>query len=172
MVAYSHLYLSFWNRRSLSLLIVGFIVGVCLTQMLILSTPSRHEYLPYDKLGEEGPAADVVAHQHTNENVSISKRLSNEVRVLCWILTSPKNHKSKAIHVKRTWGRRCNKLLFMSSKLDEELGTVTLTAQEGYNHLWGKTKEAFKYIYAHHLNDADWFFKADDDTWVSFLLEL
>ena len=51
-----------------------------------------------------------------NNEISLATNLTKEVRVLCWIMTNPKNHKTKAIHVKETWGQRCNILLFMSSE--------------------------------------------------------
>ena len=41
--------------------------------------------------------------------------LQQEVRVVCWIMTYPENHAKKAVHIKATWGRRCNRLVFMSS---------------------------------------------------------
>ena len=50
---------------------------------------------------------------------------------------------------------------------DERLGTVALPgAQEGWQNLWPKAIKALEYVWEHHRNDADWFLKADDDTWV------
>lgn len=95
-----------------------------------------------------------------------TRRSLGSPRLLCWILTCPRNHKSKALAVKQTWGTRCDKLLFMSSKKDETLGSIGLPALEGRKELWNKTREAFQYIHKHYINEYDWFMKADDDTYV------
>ena len=71
--------------------------------------------------------------------------------------------------MKATWGRRCNKILVMSSITDHEVPTIKLKLGEGgdnYTHLWGKTKSAFRHIYQNHFDDYDWFVKADDDTYM------
>lgn len=91
----------------------------------------------------------------------------NQVKVLCWILTSPSNHFKRAAHVKRSWGSRCDKLIFISTKEDANLGAIKVNVTEGRKPLWGKTKAGLKYIYDNFLNEYEWFLKADDDTYVS-----
>lgn len=106
-------------------------------------------------------AANTTSEEDTQD---IVEYLHNTSRVLCWIMTKPDNHLTKAIHVRNTWGRRCNKLLFMSTETDAVLGSIKLNVSEGREYLWDKTESALKYIYDYHLNDAEWFLKADDDT--------
>ena len=106
-------------------------------------------------------------------------------------MTGPNNHKKKAIHVKRTWGKRCNELIFMSSEegslsvnilsanvrirvlspggyshTDKTLPAVALPVGEGRENLWGKTREAYRHVWENYRDKADWFMKADDDTYV------
>lgn len=76
----------------------------------------------------------------------LADRLYDEVRILCWVFTIPENHKTKAWSVKNTWGKRCNKLIFMSTEDDSELGAVAMPVEEGRDHLWNKTMNAIRYV--------------------------
>ena len=39
-----------------------------------------------------------------------SNHIDNNSRLLCLVLTTPRNHRLKAVHVQATWGRRCSEL--------------------------------------------------------------
>ena len=79
------------------------------------------------------------------------RNVSSLTRIVCWIATYPANHYSKAIHVRKTWGKRCDKLIFMSSEADEELPSVNLQIPENRKNLWMKTRAGFKHVFEHHL---------------------
>ncbi|KAM4630092.1 glycoprotein-N-acetylgalactosamine 3-beta-galactosyltransferase 1 [Polymixia lowei] len=107
----------------------------------------------------------VLQHIHTGEDRNLAANLSQTTRILCWIMTGPKNLESRTKHIKFTWAKHCNKVLFMSS-VETDFPTVGLNVSEGRDQLYWKTIRAFQYIYQNHLDDADWFLKADDDTFV------
>jgi glycoprotein-N-acetylgalactosamine 3-beta-galactosyltransferase len=92
--------------------------------------------------------------------------LFQKVRIVCLVMTMPKNHEERAQHIKATWGRRCNKLVFFSTAYTSVLDPVILHMNETRDSLWAKTKIAFQYAHQKHLNDGDFFMKADDDSYV------
>ncbi|XP_077533198.1 glycoprotein-N-acetylgalactosamine 3-beta-galactosyltransferase 1-like [Haemaphysalis longicornis] len=97
----------------------------------------------------------------------VAKLLHDRVRVICFVLTHPANIRHKAVHAESTWGRHCNKLLFMSTQPDDALSSaLNLSVIEGRNTLWAKIKASLVELYNKHYNDYDWFFKADDDTYA------
>lgn len=67
---------------------------------------------PLQELGDHGK--DEEFHKH--EDTSVADAMKEKVRILCWVMTGPSNHEKKAKHVRATWGKRCNILLFMSSQ--------------------------------------------------------
>lgn len=103
---------------------------------------------------------------HLDEDSRLADELYKKVRILCWVMTGPSNLEKKARHVKSTWSRHCNMVIFMSSVDDPDFPTVGLGTKEGRDQLYWKTIRAFHYAYEHHFNEADWFLKADDDTYV------
>lgn len=90
---------------------------------------------------------------------------SEGLRILCWIMTGPKNLESRTRHIRESWAKRCDVTLYMSS-FESAFPTVALNVSEGRQNLYWKTIRAFQYIHQHHLDEADWFLKADDDTFV------
>lgn len=118
------------SRKSFMTLVLGFFFGFVIAICLNSTQPQvilRDPHTSNELADAEGPERDVGYHKsheevHALENKTIAQQLYDEVKVLCWIMTNPKNHQKKARHVKRTWGSRCNKLVFMSSVEGNFLG--------------------------------------------------
>ena len=110
---------------------------------------------------------------------NLNQTSSQLPRVLCLILTSPKNFLTRTKTINETWAPHCDGYYFISEASTDKTPNSTeveiskklpiapiknITA--GYEHLTQKSTLAFLFAYEHHFNDFDWFIKADDDTYL------
>ncbi|XP_067625652.1 glycoprotein-N-acetylgalactosamine 3-beta-galactosyltransferase 1 isoform X2 [Eurosta solidaginis] len=155
------------------LILIGFVLGFLMALGTLLlynrfqldtvkqrqqTTATEYWKTRYMTALQELDTQNDILHQHLNKNL----------RVVCMVLTSPNQHESHAKHVKATWGKRCSRLIFLSSEMDADLGAVSVIEPEmdTYDDLWKKTREGFRYVYDNYYDDYDWFVKADDDTYM------
>ncbi|KAM6394967.1 glycoprotein-N-acetylgalactosamine 3-beta-galactosyltransferase 1-B-like [Rhynochetos jubatus] len=160
----------------------GVLVGFTVTFLLLhgipwpAPVPSRHRHAPADPPGaSQAPALygaaplgspTVSPTAAAGEDAGEARALYERVRVLCWVMTAPSTLETKARAVRDTWARHCNVALFVSSAPAARFPAVGLPVQEGRPHLYWKTIHAFQHVHRHHRHRADWFLKADDDTFV------
>ncbi|XP_076874630.1 glycoprotein-N-acetylgalactosamine 3-beta-galactosyltransferase 1-A isoform X2 [Brachyhypopomus gauderio] len=149
---------------------LGFLVGSCTLYVFLRLMRFEKSFSQWHG-GQQDSPAPPTEHTHNKwnhegEDSQIADELYKKVRILCWVMTGPSNLQSKARHVRATWSRHCNTALFMSSEEDRSFPTVGLGTGEGREQLYHKTIRAFHYVLKNHGDDADWFLKADDDTFV------
>lgn len=145
------------SMKEASLFVVGGLIGV-------FNFVTFFQYILFNEGSEPQNYKSKTFSRVDFYNETLADEMFSKVKVLCLVMTHPENHQSKALYVKKTWSKRCNKLLFMSSSYDPILETIVLPINDTRDLLWGKTKKSFQYAYDHHLTDADWFLKADDDS--------
>ncbi len=72
---------------------------------------------------------------------------------------------NRAKAVRDTWGRRCDRMLFAGDSENEVFPTKKFGAPSK-KMLWLKVRDVFEYLYDNYLEDFDWFFKGDDNTFL------
>ncbi|XP_036341843.1 glycoprotein-N-acetylgalactosamine 3-beta-galactosyltransferase 1-like [Rhagoletis pomonella] len=147
--------------------VLGFLMALttllCYDHFLLQAAQTRQ----HSTITENWHSSSIsTSHRPQNNSNTLQQHLIEEVRVLCMVLTTPAQHETHAAHVKATWGKRCTRLVFLSSETDVKLGAVSVveSASDTYDLLWHKVRQGFRYVYAQYYGDYDWFLKADDDT--------
>jgi hypothetical protein len=154
--------LSFNNRkRSISIGIV--LVGITLITIIYISF-STNNY-----------SSNTIKFQiHHSKNYSHTSL----PRILCLILTSPKNFLTRTQAINDTWAPRCDRYFFITEYPKNNMTSEELRFTKqvpiapikdiipGYEHLTQKSVLAFLFAYENYFNDFDWFVKADDDTYL------
>ncbi|GAB6030692.1 hypothetical protein CHUAL_007545 [Chamberlinius hualienensis] len=129
----------------------------------------------FSELFPKGQSSEQI---HAGES-ELADAVRDKIRIACWVMTQPKNQ-DKALTVRATWGKRCDILYFVSTvpvkippydnitkwETDPPLVTAIFDGKESRSILWGKTKTGFQYAYDNYFDQADWFVKADDDTFL------
>ncbi|KAK6041701.1 hypothetical protein COOONC_20794, partial [Cooperia oncophora] len=77
-----------------------------------------------------------------------SRYLFDEVKIFCWVATELLQISNKKAYFKMdTWGRQCNRILFVSNATDEKLPILLAEQDDTFLNLFRKTRQAFLWIY-------------------------
>ena len=91
-------------------------------------------------------------------------------RIFCMLFTTLSTWATRAKAVRDTWVQRCDVYRFFYTSHEgrtlPEGEAVALPVEDGRNHLTAKTMTGLKWAYENYADSTDWFFKADDDTFV------
>ncbi|TGZ70326.1 hypothetical protein CRM22_003259 [Opisthorchis felineus] len=145
--------------------LTGILTGVILQQLIKMYRPVCNKSpilikVDPDNILKEQERVYVI-------DASIALETKSLAKILCYINTYPATHLSRALHVKLTWARKCNRHLFMSSGVDKELGAVKLNLlhNESRQHLWSKMQAILRHV-NQYRDEYDYFYKSDDDAYV------
>lgn len=153
----------------------GLIFGITFSLVLIVTNIHNGKQMGYNSRDWKSDGTEDIKNAlnghspdeefHKNEDI-VAAKLSKHIKILCLVITAPENFNTKTVAVNQTWGKRCSKLLFVSSKKNESFPVIDFPVPAGKQNVWGLAKEAFKYVYTNYLGTADWILRADDDTYV------
>ncbi|XP_046542834.1 glycoprotein-N-acetylgalactosamine 3-beta-galactosyltransferase 1-like [Haliotis rubra] len=115
--------------------------------------------LPTDGDGSNGDTTLVVDN-------SLAAAVSRKVRLACFITTREVYMDTKLKAVNATWGRRCDKILYVMTTNKTGPDILGLDIRDHHDTLTEKIVQTFTHMYNTYLEQYDWFLKADDDSYV------
>lgn len=133
-------YLKYAVHSNILLFLAGFLIGFVLIKLLSFELDQSEEEV-HEVIEKYKPIETKVVKLH-------------QPRILC-VLKSQEYHRTNAIQV-----QHCDKLLFASTVSERNLDAIGFSMKEEYDHLWGKVKFIFHYVYKnfideHEPNDSD-----------------
>lgn len=154
-------------QRKITLLFVinTFALGIALGWIISYNFHTKSNQIIHHRTIREASTNQDLSYKSVNQVVL--QKLYDDVKILCLIPIKATDTEKTVRHVQNTWGKRCNKLIFTSTKPIEGLSNVAVVdTVESWEHLWGKVKESLKYIHHNYVHEFDWVLKADSDTYV------
>lgn len=133
--------------------LVGIVLGY-ISYILIVSEDVNH--------------SELVSDVKPIENINYTKKSvqkTEKIRILCLLNTNPSNH-YRVVHVRKTWGRYCTKLIFASTITDVNMEIIGFNVTDSHDFVWTKETMMLQYVYKNFWHHYDWFYKADDDTFA------
>lgn len=103
------------------------------------------------------------------DDVEVASKLAEKVRLLCLVPTTRDKHKEEASSVKNTWGKHCNKILFVTNETDDHINSsfaITYNPTTKDEPAWLKLKYALHHIYDNYYDEFDWVLKCEQNDYV------
>lgn len=115
----------------------------------------------HHKMLTEKVFVDLEADRVANENARARPR------ILCVIFTVQSSH-GKLEAISRTWGSKCDGIVYASDKTDPTIGTVNILheGEENYHNIWQKNRAIWSYVYDNFYDKYDYFHSGGDDVYL------
>ncbi|VDL74541.1 unnamed protein product [Nippostrongylus brasiliensis] len=129
------------------------------------------ELLPFVPIDDSGFE---IYNETLTRNIKVSvaaRTQSRQGSILCWVMTTAVYHKTRLRAINSTWLRRCDAQHILTNSdrfLDDFTPYHTIFSElpDSYFKLFWKTRLALYYVYTNISSEYDWYYKADDDTYV------
>lgn len=97
-----------------------FLTGICCGYILFVLFTEK--IVDPKKYGQIQLVSKIVEMNSSSQSVESVKK----IRILCFLNTMPESYSKKAVHIRNTWHKHCDKLLFVSTLMDMNLGALGL----------------------------------------------